>query len=668
MNFKRYFSLFLIGLLCLTTTACRRPDEYFYSAASLTDEQFYSAPEIIVKAAVINLQREYFTDPEDEGLKNTHVSVYTLEVREVYKGHLGDELPQEIPVKLYNGKGLTEKQYKKLENRFLLEIGQEYILGLSDLKTKDAEEEYNDPGGYVIKDEYLWTFALNEDGLYENLDRGPNHRTFDLITLKEQITALYHYESENEPVVPRYTVDQNIKDPTITAEQREQFFDLVQKWRVDAMSDFTPDQPMQLEFFKYYCAYFVTDEEKSYTDMGVHYTGAAVERIAKRFGTTYGLKDDEKVFLKAGSLRDLPLAELVQYKEEKVDGKTLVTARCVQYDFPEYRYVDWSDVPVMESYADHKRMILDGNITSGYETYFIYDFSFYTEDGKTPTQFVSYAGYSPESIEAGYQTLPEFSPPKEKPKTITLAENKKLERIANGIFYYGIQSFYPTYENKTGLEFREIVKTDLLAPYYLLTQGKKDAEKGLCKAFESGVLGGYSFDLETCRYPDYEITKIDGHAGSFWLIAPPNTHADQLFEQMLLMNAHADDVVVPSVRWLVPLKDDVYFFRIQRFTPTIDGKPTDFKELIQNDPNAVEKLLNQAQKDAKKKLCIETWNYDGGTTWYLYEEYSIVKFHASVTDYENPNEVKYAEALVIGPRDMKYETVYDAVFKGSIPI
>ncbi len=207
--------------------------------------------------------------------------------------------------------------------------------------------------------------------------------------------------------IPRYTVDENWKDSSITGAQREQFFELVKEWRVDAMYEFTPEKPMELELFKYYCAYFVTDEEKTYVDMGVTYPGSAIERIAKRFGVTYGLKDDESVFLKAGSLRDLPFAELIQYKEEQVDGKTLVTARCIDYDIPEYRYLDWDLVETTDNYASYKAMILAGDVT-GYEYYTIFDFSFYTEDGKTPTQFVSYASYSPESIFDGSYPMPEF--------------------------------------------------------------------------------------------------------------------------------------------------------------------------------------------------------------------------------------------------------------------
>ncbi len=671
MTFKRFFTLFLAGLLCLTTTACKRPNEHFISAGALTDEQFYSAPDLIVKATVINLKQEYFTDPDGEGLKNAHVSVYKLEVTEVYKGSLWNELPQEIPVKLYNGKGLTEKQYKKLKNRFALEVGQEYILGISDLRTKDAEEQYNDAGGYVIEDEYLWTFALNENGLYENMDRGANHRTFDLITLKEKITELYHYEPENEPVVPRYTVDESIKDPAITAEQREQFFEFVQKWRVDAMYEFTPEKPMELELFKYYCAYFMEDDETTYVDMGVTYPGAAIERIAKWFGTTYGLKDDEKVFLKACSLRDFPLAELIQYKEETVDGKTLVTARCILYDFPEYRYVDWSDVPKMESYAGYKRMILDGYVSSGYEFYSIFDFSFYTEDGKTPTQFVSYDDYSPEFFDEGFP-LPEFIPAKtennETPdpaptprETVTFTKEAKLERIGDGVFYYGIESFYPGLEGNENAELRDVLKTNSLAGYEVFKKAEKDSENKLCEMYGYDSSGHNDPYADIYHYPDYHVAKINGIAGTYYLICPPKTNFYELYNTMILMNTHKDSVIVRSTKGPYEIVPSVYYYEIQRFMPTINGKQVNFETLAKDDPRAVEKLLAQAERDTTQKLC-EKVTRDDGSLEYRYKGHVIFKIHTLNSNTEDPND--YHEALVVGLSGMDCTTVFDIIFNG----
>ena len=195
------------------------------------------------------------------------------------------------------------------------------------------------------------------------------------------------------------------KNSTITDEQRKLFFDLVKEYRVDAMPEFSLGEPIDLEWLKYYCAYFMEEDEKTYVSGGVNYSGAAVERIAKRFGMSYGLKDDDQVFVKASSLRDTPFAELIQYKEEMVEGKTLVTARCVNYHFSEYLYNDHPESEL--TYSKHRAMVISGKAT-GYSYYEIIDFSFYTVDGKTPTQFVSYKNYDTTALKVGIITLPDF--------------------------------------------------------------------------------------------------------------------------------------------------------------------------------------------------------------------------------------------------------------------
>lgn len=212
-------------------------------------------------------------------------------------------------------------------------------------------------------------------------------------------------EPPAEPEKEKPKIDPNWKDPSITEEQRRWFFDLVKEYRVDAMYDFDAENPMELDWFKYYCAYFVKEEDKTYVNMGVNYSGKAVEEIAKRFGVTYGLKDDDQVFVKAGSLLDIPFAELVQYREEVVDGKTLITARCINYWFNRYNGDD--RVESRETYPADRAMVLKGEV-KGFDSYSIIDVAFYTEDGKTPTQFVSAMEYHKYSIEDGSVTVPEF--------------------------------------------------------------------------------------------------------------------------------------------------------------------------------------------------------------------------------------------------------------------
>ncbi|MBQ8894473.1 MAG: hypothetical protein IJ043_08725 [Clostridia bacterium] len=215
---------------------------------------------------------------------------------------------------------------------------------------------------------------------------------------------------ENENVTPGAADTPQAKSEWYNAEisddLRRQFFDLVKDYRVDAMYEFTPEQPMELEWFKWYCAYFVAEEDKTYVSGGVNYTGKAVEEIAKRFGVTYGLKDDDVVFLKADSLRDVPFAELIGYRKETVDGKTLITARCVNYSYSDYYYIDRVETEL--TYPARREAVIKGEATDHDGNCVILDFSFYTEDGTTPTQFVSFKEYPQWALEDGTLQLPEF--------------------------------------------------------------------------------------------------------------------------------------------------------------------------------------------------------------------------------------------------------------------
>ena len=673
MTFKKFVLLLMVVVLLGSAPACRKQppaeggafSEVFNDEPALTDDEFYGSPDFILKATVDDIKEEYFTNPDGDSAENAHVTIYNLTILEVYKGSFGDEFsyPHPFPLKIYNGEGLGKEEEFE---RFSLQIGQEYILGISYLNDTDPTKYYGDQGGYVIENKRNWTFTMNENGLYENMATGSNHKEWDIPTLKEKINDLYR--PADQPSTPsRYSVDGIKKDPSITKDRREQFYELYRTWRVDAMYEFTPEKPMELELFKYYCAYFVTDEEKSDASMGVNYTGAAVERIAKRFGTSYGLKDDEPVFVKAGSLMSMPFAEVIGYKEETVNGKTLVTARCINYYFNDYQYLDQEHIEAEESYSIRRDMVLKGNVT-GYDYFRIQDFSFYTEDSVSPTQFVSCMGDSPESLADGYQTLPEFVPAKEtKPEeplkaTVTFAEKAALERVGDGVFYYGIKEFYPVIDGKKGAELRELLKTDPIAGYKVFKQGATDQENGLCENFGSGSSGPYEPDADYYRYSDYEVMKIDGIAGSYYLFCPHQTNIYSLYNSMLLMNTPEDSTIVPATTGTVHLGNNVYFYTIQRFRPTIDGKQVDFENLLRNDPQAVEKLLAQADRDAKKNLCKKDWKYDGGSTIYLYKDYTIFKIHAFNSETEDPND--FHEALVIGRAGMDFSTVFDILFNG----
>ncbi|MBR6793635.1 MAG: hypothetical protein IKM48_04685, partial [Clostridia bacterium] len=602
MKLKHWFFLLVAACLLVTSAGCKdtygagsEGEEIVYP--SLTDEEYYSEPEVIVQATIDVVKKQYTTDPTKSATgKTAEVTVYNIFISNVYRGQLGYEPPSVFHVKIYN----TE------EEPFYLTVGKKYILGLAYIREED--DEYGDGGGYVIIGPRRWTIQKDPQGSeYRNFAQTTDARSWEnLMVLLEKIAEQQQLpEPDPQPVPqPKYTVDGIKKDASITEALREQFYELYRTWRVDAMFEFSPEKPMELELFKYYCAYFVTDEEKSYVDMGVSYTGAAVERIAKRFGMTYGLKADDAVFVKAGSLRSIPFAEVIQYKKETVDGKTLVTARCIEYFFNDYEYSDQEHIEASESYSARKKMIIKGKVT-GYDHYAITDFSFYTEDGKTPTQFVSCMGYSPELLADGYQTLPEFVPTKtetaQKPTeekqpevtapvtaTVVLDETPELERIGDCLFYYGIKEFHPVLNGKKAAELREIAKTNNIAGYDVFKQGKADAEKGLCEKFSCYSTDHNEPSYDYYEYPDYHVVHIDGLAGGFYLICTPKTDCFALYDKMILMNASEDSVIVPSTKGPVDLGKGVYFYTVQRFMPTIDGKQVDFKQLLQEDPTAEE--------------------------------------------------------------------------------
>ena len=237
----------------------------------------------------------------------------------------------------------------------------------------------------------------------------PNETVQDAGASQDQPASEQEQGSENLEEEPHVDpkLDPQWKDPSITDEQRRWFFDFAKEYRIDAMAlyGFEPGKPMELDWFKYYCEYFVKEEDKTYVDMGVNYSGKAIKEIAEWFGFTYELADDDQVFIKSGSLLNTPLVELIQYRKEEVDGKTLITARCINYNFNRYNYEE--TVESRATYPADRAMVLKGEV-KGFDSYSIIDVAFYTEDGKTPTQFISAMEYRQWQIEDGSVTVPEF--------------------------------------------------------------------------------------------------------------------------------------------------------------------------------------------------------------------------------------------------------------------
>ncbi len=205
-----------------------------------------------------------------------------------------------------------------------------------------------------------------------------------------------------------YRLKAEWKNSAITDAQRKEFYEWVINYRMDAVPEFKVGETIELDWMKYYCIYFIDENDREYVSGGTNFSGPAIEKIAnERFGMSYGLKEGEVVFMKAEGGRSEPMAELINYKTQTINGKTLATARYAEYQWNEYaNYTYPDDNP---NYPRHRAQIFKGTLTD-YEWYSITDISYYTEsDGKTPAQFVSCMSYGYQSLEDGYQTLPDFS-------------------------------------------------------------------------------------------------------------------------------------------------------------------------------------------------------------------------------------------------------------------
>lgn len=204
--------------------------------------------------------------------------------------------------------------------------------------------------------------------------------------------GLSHLDQQNkEKDEPRtFIKDENIKD-----EQREFYFDFTQKYRIDVMPSFKTGEQPALQEMKWYVALLCKDEVIFDATLNSSFvTGSTIERVAKDyFGVSYGLKPEDTLALEIGSYPGLPMAELIDYKEEQVGEKTLITARIAEYYFSEFDYVEDPEKYHPEDYQLAKNRIITGE-TEGLENSNVHIVQFYTEDGVTPTQFVSHTELS----------------------------------------------------------------------------------------------------------------------------------------------------------------------------------------------------------------------------------------------------------------------------------
>ncbi len=203
------------------------------------------------------------------------------------------------------------------------------------------------------------------------------------------------------------------EDSAITPEQRAYFQEFCRRYKVSVMREFSKGEKLSLEYDLIYYILSMRKNEIQYSDeppFNFLY-GETVEEVAALFGWSYDLDPREKVTWDAGELpAEHALCELVAYREEEQDGKTLVTVKLKghngyfhgetpeTYDFNYVVGAEYSpnqlaiyDVMKKENctyYEAACKLVEQGNFPEQAEE--IYHLAYYKETEKTPLQFISY--------------------------------------------------------------------------------------------------------------------------------------------------------------------------------------------------------------------------------------------------------------------------------------
>ena len=199
---------------------------------------------------------------------------------------------------------------------------------------------------------------------------------------------------DTEPV--DYMAVEIKRDPSITEEQREYFFEFARTYYLSGMRYFKDGQPAHLDDFKWYCVCLYPEKVKD-----LAFPAEIIEKVASEyFGWSYGLKEGETVPLEIGSWSGLPTAELINYKEEKAGDRTLVTLRYADYSVWPLWDLDKKRQEEHEKYAPLREQIIKGNVTQKYNGLAFFDVQYYAEDENNPIRFMSFKTYDYDNVPA----------------------------------------------------------------------------------------------------------------------------------------------------------------------------------------------------------------------------------------------------------------------------
>lgn len=185
---------------------------------------------------------------------------------------------------------------------------------------------------------------------------------------------------------PQQSTQSLIKDESITTLQREAFFDMFAKYKINGMPEFSEgNMPSESDMARY--IYHLNPDEVADDEMPAEIFNRDTKAL---FGFDYGVEDYVK-FTRATA--EYPFAELIEYK---VEGN-VVTATAAVYYVWNLTDKDCAELYPVD-YAIEKTTVTsgDGNII---DITAIYTVKYLSDDGINPTKFLSMEKCSPPSDE-----------------------------------------------------------------------------------------------------------------------------------------------------------------------------------------------------------------------------------------------------------------------------
>lgn len=183
-----------------------------------------------------------------------------------------------------------------------------------------------------------------------------------------------------------------IKDESITASQRTEFFDMFAKYRIDAMPVFSEEQMPDISEMGWYIAHL----NQSDLNGGTIPRNIFEREVERLFGFDYKVEQEE-IELGDGEFKEYPFAELIEYKTEQTENGTLVCATAAVY-YMWNLYEQNCDILYPAEFAIAKGTVTAGNGNiddiSG-----IYEIKYLSDDGITPSKFLSLEKYTSPSDE-----------------------------------------------------------------------------------------------------------------------------------------------------------------------------------------------------------------------------------------------------------------------------